>query len=129
MAGDRQVSRLGGEQLLDVADGNPPARNRTIVDYDLSKLPELPPSYSNYDKRMETRMKYQCVNDANAAKRELNRALDRIEAGYQAQERFISNATSTTTVPPNFRPASEIARKSDTIPPKEWANNLPSKTK
>ena len=37
-------SRLGGEQLLDVADGNPPARNRTIVDFDLSKLPELPPS-------------------------------------------------------------------------------------
>ena len=30
-------SRLGGEQLLDVADGNPPARNRTIVDFDLSR--------------------------------------------------------------------------------------------
>ena len=27
--------------------------------------------------------------EVNAAKRELNRALDRIEAGYQAQERFI----------------------------------------
>lgn len=37
--------------------------------------------------------------EVNAAKRELNRALDRIEAGYQAQERFISNVSHELKTP------------------------------
>lgn len=38
-------------------------------------------------------------SEVNAAKRELNRALDRIEAGYQAQERFISNVSHELKTP------------------------------
>lgn len=37
--------------------------------------------------------------EVNAAKRELNSALDRIEAGYQAQERFISNVSHELKTP------------------------------
>jgi len=37
--------------------------------------------------------------EANAARRELNSALDRIEAGYQSQERFISNVSHELKTP------------------------------
>ena len=45
--------------------------DRAIIDFDLALLPELPVGNRDYNRRMESRMKAQAQNDANAAKRDL----------------------------------------------------------
>ena len=59
--------RLG--RLLAVAQGQIPAAAAQIIDIDLSSLPELPQDHRDYHRRLETRIKVQAQNDANASRR------------------------------------------------------------
>ena len=105
------TSRLGGEQLLEVADGNPPPKNHTIRDFDLSMLPVLPPSDPHHDKRMEVRMRYQRENEANAAKRkylwlsELTRLFNSLAACCEKSH------------PALFRDLQDLCKMEDRMPP------------
>ena len=56
-------------RLLAVAQGQIPAAAAQIIDIDLSSLPELPQDHRDYQRRLETRIKVQAQNDANASKR------------------------------------------------------------
>ena len=105
------TSRLGGEQLLEVADGNPPPKNHTIRDFDLSMLPVLPPTDPHHDKRMEVRMRYQRENEANAAKRkylrlsELTRLFNSLAACCEKSH------------PALFRDLQDLCKMEDRMPP------------
>ena len=59
--------RLG--KLLAVAQGQQPAAAAAIIDIDLGDLPELPHDHRDFQRRLETRIKVQAQNDANAMKR------------------------------------------------------------
>ena len=65
-------SRLAARKLLAVAQSGgrrlPPACD-SIVDVDLSELPELPPAHRDHERRHENRTKYIAMNKANAQKR------------------------------------------------------------
>ena len=63
-------ARLTGAGLLAVAQGEDPPAVRSIILYDLTRFPELPPTHPQYERRLETRMKYEAINAANLEKRE-----------------------------------------------------------
>ena len=49
--------------------GGEPTAVRSIIDTDLSKLPELSPGDQGYERRVELRIRYSMQNKANAEKR------------------------------------------------------------
>ena len=55
--------------LLTVVRGGEPTAVRSIIDTDLSELPELPPGDPGYERRVELRIRYITQNKANAEKR------------------------------------------------------------
>ena len=61
-------ARLATRGLLVVANGGMPATATAIVDVDLSRLPMLPVTDRDYSRRLETRIKIEAANSANALK-------------------------------------------------------------
>ena len=64
---EQAEARMG--TLLAVAQGHSPARNQRIVDFDLTALPMLPIGDAGYQRRLETRIRYQTQNDSNVRSR------------------------------------------------------------
>ena len=62
-------ARLAAKRLLVVAQGGTPPEVDSILDVDLSSVPELPPEHRDYHRRMETRTKIQTQNEANRIRR------------------------------------------------------------
>ena len=66
---EKAENTLASLGLLAVVHGEEPASVRAIVDVDLSLMPELPLGHRDYHRRMESRIKIQAQNRANAERR------------------------------------------------------------
>ena len=66
---EQAEARLAKRHLLTVAHGQEPASAKCIIDVDLTALPMLPVGHREYHRRMETRIKTETQNTANAEKR------------------------------------------------------------
>ena len=62
-------ARLAAAKLLAVAQGHAPPATTCIIDVDLADLPMLPESHRDHVRRLETRIKIEAQNKANAQKR------------------------------------------------------------
>ena len=66
---EKAAAALAAMGLNYVADGGEPAEARAIVDFDLRKLPALPPTHPGFEKRLEIRTRYETQNETNELKR------------------------------------------------------------
>jgi hypothetical protein len=66
---EQAEARFASLGLLAVANGQPHANVRAIVDVDLADVPALPVGHRDYERRMETRTKIKAQNQANEERR------------------------------------------------------------